>query len=568
MKYLDSINSPADVKKLAPSQLSALCDELRDAIITRVNAVGGHMGSNLGIVETTVALHYVFDVPTDKIVFDVSHQCYAHKLLTGRKNGFCEGGFDDVSGYTAPWESDADVFQVGHTSTSVSLACGLAKARDLCGGSENVIALIGDGSLSGGEAFEGLNNAGAYDGNLIVVVNDNEMSIAPNQGGLYGNLKLLRESGGKAELNYFKTLGFDYIYVENGNDVSALIDAFSAVKDAKKPTVVHVHTLKGKGLAAAETEKEKWHWANPVSAKPSAKPRLEKLTADYLLQKMAEDKRIVAITAATPSAQGMTPDFRVKAGKQFVDVGIAEEHMFSYASGLAKNGAKPVILINSHFMTRAYDQLLMDVALNNLPVVILSFNGGINGGDATHIGSFDVVESSNVPNLLCLAPTTRNEYFATLDYALSQNEKPVLVRVPRANLDGEMQGNVCESLVTDGSKVAFVGLGDSYVLAEKCAQLYEQKTGVKPMLVSPRCYSCVDGLADVLSACETVVTVENGITEGGFGSKIATALGKTSTRVLCYGAKKIFTNSVPMSEQLAYNRLDEHLIVDDVLKLR
>ncbi len=569
MSYLERVNSPRDLKTMSFEELGGLAEEVRQAVISRVEAVGGHFGSNLGVVELTVALHYVFDTPKDKIVFDVSHQCYPHKILTGRKNAFLEPSlYDSISGFTVPSESEYDVFQVGHTSSSVSLACGLAKARDFTGGTENIIAVIGDGSLSGGEAFEGLDNVATLNSNCIVIFNDNEMSIAENHGGIYQNLQLLRDTNGKAELNLFKAIGLNYVYVEQGNDLKTLIDALQQVKDSKTPVVVHVHTLKGKGYPKAVENKEQYHWFGGLNAKKGNTVRLEKLTAEYLLKKMATDKTLVAINSASPSAQGWTPDLRQQAGDQFIDTGITEQHTFSFASGLAKNGAKPVLYIGAPFMSRAFDQLMQDIALNDSPVVILGTNCSLSGADATHVGSFEAMQTCNMPNLVCLSPVFCEEYFAMLDWALSQREKAVFIRIPNSNVSGGNTYDVTHPSIEKGEKVAFIGVGESYFTVEKCAQLYKQKTGMQPIVINQRNYGEIDeNELALLQKCDVVVTVEYNLLEGGFGAKVAMLLGKSNAKVLCYGGKKEFTNRVPLSVQKQNYRLHEDLIVADVLQL-
>lgn len=446
MSYLDNINSPADVKKLNLKELEALAEEIRSAILNRDSKIGGHVGPNLGIVETTIALHYVFNSPEDKIVYDVSHQSYPHKILTGRKNGFLtDEGMRKISGYTTPAESEHDHFIVGHTSTSVSLACGLAKARDLKGEKHNVIAVIGDGSLSGGEALEGFDNAAVLNSNIIIIVNDNEMSIAENHGGLYGNLRLLRQTGGKAECNMFKALGFDYRYLEEGNDIAKLTSLMKEVKDTDKPTVLHIHTEKGKGYKPAEEHKETWHWSVPFDI-ASGNPTVDlsgenynSITVNYLQEKIAKDKKVVLINAGTPGAIGMTPDMRQKFGRNFVDVGIAEEHGVAMASALAKGGCKPVFWVLSSFVQRTYDQLSQDLALNKNPAVILIGWNGISGGDATHLGTFDIPLISNIPNLVYLAPTTKEEYLSMLDWGIEQASHPVVIRIPSTVVHAEKE---------------------------------------------------------------------------------------------------------------------------------
>ena len=430
--YLEKIQGPKDVKKLNVNEMQELAVEMRKALLTKLSKHGGHFGPNFGMVEATIAMHYVFDSPKDKIVYDVSHQSYPHKMLTGRKDAFLyEEHYDDVSGYSEPDESAHDHFIIGHTSTSVSLACGLAKGRDLCGGKENVIAVIGDGSLSGGEALEGLDYASELKSNLIIVINDNDMSIAENHGGLYQNLKLLRDTDGKAECNLFKAMGLDYVFVKDGNDIQQLIDAFTQVKDSTIPVAVHICTQKGKGYAPAEEHKEQWHYCAPFNIEtgeslyPMGGEDYSSVTADYLLKKMKEDPKVVAITSATPTVMGFTEDKRKEAGSQFVDVGIAEETAVALASGIAKNGGKPVYGVYSSFVQRTYDQLSQDLCINNHAATIVVYAGTVFGmNDVTHLGLYDISMMANIPNLVGIAPTTKQEYLAMLDWSIEQNVHP------------------------------------------------------------------------------------------------------------------------------------------------
>lgn len=471
--YIEKINGPEDVKKLNTEELTAMAEEMRQALLKRASIHGGHFGPNFGMVEATIAMHYVFESPKDKIVYDVSHQTYPHKMLTGRKDAYLyEDHYDDVSGYSNPNESEHDHFTVGHTSTSVSLACGLAKARDLKGENGNVIAVIGDGSLSGGEALEGLDYAAELDGNLIIVVNDNDMSIAENHGGLYSNLKLLRDTNGEAECNLFKAMGLDYCYVQHGNDVADLISTFESVKDSPKPVVVHINTLKGKGYAPAEEHKEQWHFSGPFkieTGEPLYIPEGEDfstITSQYLLKKMKEDPAVVAITSGTPTVLGFTEDKRNEAGKQFVDVGIAEETAVALASGIAANGGKPVYGVYSTFVQRTYDQLAQDLCINNSPATIVTFFGSVYGmNDVTHLGLYDIPMMANIPNLVYLAPTTKEEYLAMLDWSIEQNEHPVAIRLPGGAVlsDGNTVTKDFSKLnkyevTQEGSKVAIIGL--------------------------------------------------------------------------------------------------------------
>lgn len=579
MAILDKINSPQDVKELSLDEMEALASEIRNGILTRVNTIGGHLGPDLGIVEATIALHKVFNSPVDKFVFDISHQCYPHKMLTGRKDGFANPLNTDISGYFNPNESEHDTFIIGHTSTSVSLATGVAKARDLKGENYNVIALIGDGSLSGGEAFEGLNNASVLGSNIIIIVNDNEMSIAENQGGLYENLALLRETNGKAELNYFKTFGFDYYYVENGNDIGDLIEVFESVKDTNKPTVVHIHTLKGKGYKPAEENKEWGHWTLPhfMDEKSETAAPVESyasITTDFILEKQKKDNTVITISPATPGATGFGQDFRDALGKNYTDVGIAEEHAVAYSSALAKNGAKPVLSILSSFIQRTYDQLSQDLALNNSPATILVNWGAISEMDATHLGSFDIPLISNIPNIVYLAPTCKEEYLKMLAYALEQTEHPVVIRVPFGAVVSS--GKVDETdysllnkfdVVEEGSDIAIIGLGNFYHLGKKVKEQLKSQN-INATLINPKFITGVDEnvLNKLKGNHKLVITLEDGCVDGGFGEKISRFYGNSDVKVLNFGGKKEFTDRVPLNVLYKRYHLTPELIVDDIKK--
>lgn len=583
MTYLDKITSPQDIKKLALAELAVLAGEIRQAILNRDSKIGGHVGPNLGIVEATIALHYVFASPEDKIVFDVSHQCYPHKLLTGRQSGFLnDAEMGKISGYTNPNESEHDFFIVGHTSTSVSLACGLAKARDLKGQKHNVIAVIGDGSLSGGEALEGFSNAAVLGSNIIIVVNDNEMSIAENHGGLYTNLRLLRQTRGQAECNMFKALGFDYRYVEDGNSVTAMIDALSAVKDTNKPTVLHVHTVKGKGYRFAEENKEKWHWNLPfdiqsgeVTLDLGNNENYNDITFNYLHERLKTDKDIVVITAGTPGAFGLTPERRKAFGRNYVDVGIAEEHAVAFSSALAKGGCKPVFCVWSSFVQRTYDQLSQDLAINNNPAVILVFSAGISGMDVTHLGGFDIPLISNIPNIVHLAPTTKEEYLAMLNWGLEQTSHPVVIRVPAEVVSSESAAetdyaklNIYET-AHRGSEVAILALGSFFELGRQVAAKLK-KYNIDATLINPRYISGLDEklLENLKQEHQLVVTLEDGELDGGFGEKIARFYGGDTMKVLTFGAKKEFTDRVPLAELYQRYHLTLELITADILRVR
>lgn len=579
--YIEKINQPTDVKNLNSEQLHILADEMRQALLQKLSKHGGHFGPNLGMVEATIALHYVFNSPTDKIVYDVSHQSYPHKMLTGRKDAFLyEDKYDDVSGYSNPDESDHDFFTIGHTSTSVSLACGLAKGRDLKGDSENIIAVIGDGSLSGGEALEGLDFASELNSNLIIVVNDNDMSIAENHGGLYKNLKQLRDTDGKSECNLFKSMGLDYVFVKDGNDIDSLITAFEQVKDSTYPVVVHICTQKGKGYKIAEENKENWHYCGPFNLETGKSDMSQdggedysSMTADILLKKMKEDKTVVGITSATPTVFGFTEDKRKEAGSQFVDVGIAEETAVALASGIAKNGGKPVYGVYSTFIQRTYDQLSQDLCINNSPATILVYWASVYGmNDVTHLAIYDIPMMSNIPNLVYLAPTTKEEYLAMLDWSIEQNDHPVAIRVPISVVsDGKKVtkdfSKLNEYEVTqNGSKIAIVALGSFYSVGAKTAEIIENKTGVKPTLINPIYITGTDDklLEQLKENHDMVITVEDGVLDGGFGEKIARFYGNSDVKVLNYGLKKEFLDRYNPEEIVKANRLTPEQIAEDV----
>lgn len=578
--YIEKINGPEDVKKLNIEEMAALAEEMRHALLKRASIHGGHFGPNFGMVEAIIALHYVFESPKDKMVFDVSHQTYPHKMLTGRKDAYLyEEHYDDVTGYSCPQESEHDHFTVGHTSTSVSLACGLAKARDLRGESANVIAIIGDGSLSGGEALEGMDFAAELDSNMIIVVNDNDMSIAENHGGLYSNLKLLRETNGQAECNLFKAMGLDYVYVDHGNDLRELIGAFKQVKDSKKPVVVHINTLKGKGYKPAEEHKEEWHWHLPfdIETGKSHFPEVEdysSVTCEYLIEKMKQDPTVVAITSGTPTILGFTQEKRKQAGRQFVDVGIAEETAVALASGIAKGGGKPVYGVYSSFIQRTYDQISQDLCIDGNPATIVVYTGSVFGmTDVTHLGLQDIPMLSNIPGLVYLAPATKEEYLSMLDWSVEQKEMPVAIKLPGGDMisDGRevtkdwSQLNTYE-VTEKGSKIALIGLGTFYSLALQTAEMLEKK-GIHATVINPYYITGLDeGLLEKLKVDhDTVVTLEDGILNGGFGEKIARFYGSSDMKVYNYGLKKEFLDRYDVNEVLKENHLTAEQIVNDVL---
>ena len=592
--YIEKIQSPADLKGMDIATLNIVADEVRQAVLNRVSKHGGHVGPNLGFVEATVALHYVFNAPEDKFVFDVSHQCYPHKVLTGRAAGFL-GNVDDmnaISGYSSPAECpEYDNFEVGHTSTSISLATGLQKARDVKGTKENIIAIIGDGSLSGGEAFEGLDEASELGTGIIIVVNDNEMSIAENHGGIYKNLRALRESRGECEHNWFKAWGFEYKYLEEGNDIERLIEVFRSVKDTDRPTVVHIHTEKGHGYAPAVNDKEAWHWGMPFNLDDGSRPvrnadgtvpevkpceTYPELFSDWMLSEMKKDKTLIAVTAGTPTAAGFTADKRNQAGSQHLDMGIAEEQAVAMISGMAKGGLRPVWSVYSTFIQRTYDQIAQDLCINSNPAVINVVGGGVNSmNDITHICLFDIPMLCSIPGLIYLAPTTCEEYFAMMRWAILQDKKPIAIRVPSngvvhttENVDEGYGYKAKYKMMHEGSKVAIIAAGSFYQKGENVVRLLADK-GIDATLVNPRYLNEVD--ADTLEALKTnhklVVTLEDGCKDGGFGERIASYYGTSDMKVLVCGVKKGLYDRYNVEQLLEDNRLLDEQIVEDVLAL-
>lgn len=579
---LEKIQSPKDVKVLSMPQLHELAQEIRDGILNRDSNIGGHVGPNLGIVETTIAMHYVFNCPEDKFVFDVSHQSYPHKMLTGRAFGYYDNNrFQEISGYSSPAESpEYDQFELGHTSTSISLASGLQKARDIKGTKENIVVLIGDGSLSGGEALEGLDEVGELGTGIIIIVNDNEMSIAENHGGLYKNLALLRETNGKAECNLFRAMGLDYEYVADGNDVETLIKTFQEVKDIDHPIVVHIHTEKGKGYAPAEQNKEPWHWSMPFDIE-TGKPKVEgggedygNMTAEYLLEEMKKDKHLVAVTSGTPTVAGFFKNRREEAGAQHVDVGIAEEQAVAMISGMAKGGIRPVYNVYSTFIQRTYDQIAQDLCINGNPAVINVFCASLYGmNDITHIGFYDIPMLSNIPNLVYLAPTCWEEYKAMMAWGIQQTAHPVAIRVPGGAVthsDEQFDEDYSElnrfKMTHKGSKVAIVALGAFYGLGKQVAALLKEQKGIDATLINPRYITGLDEemLESLKADHEKVITLEDGALEGGFGEKIARFYGDSDMRTLCFGIKKGLYDRYDYQQLAKDNELTPEQIVTRV----
>lgn len=575
--YLEKINCPNDIKYLSIDQLNILAQEIREALFNRLSKIGGHLGSNLGIVELTIALHYVFSFPNDKIVFDVSHQCYTHKILTGRKDGFLfEEHFKDVSGYTNYEESIYDLFKVGHTSTSISLASGLVKARDILNHHENVIAIIGDGSLSGGEALEGLNFVGSeIKSNFIIVVNDNEQSIAENHGGLYQNLKDLRTN--HDQNNIFKAFNLDYCYLEEGNNLEKLISLFKKMKDINHPIVVHVHTQKGKGYQLAELNKEKWHYTKPFNQKTGElindiKLTYPSITANYLINKVKQDPKVVVVTAGVPLAIGLDQEKRNLLGQNYIDVGIAEEHAIALISGLAKNGCKPIFGTNATFLQRTYDQISQDLCLNNSPATIVIGNTSlISLNDVTHLGIFSISAFKNIPNLVLLAPTDKNEYLAMLDYSLNQNKHPTLILMPANKIIENTHNNMdflSYEITQKGEKVCIIAEGNFYYLGLEATKLIEKELHFKPTLINPRILTHLDEktLSSLKENHQLIITIEDGVIDGGFGEDIANYFSLTNMKVKTLGLHKKFIDQFNCNDILFQEGITSSQIKEFVKK--
>lgn len=576
---LNSIKSPESIKQYDNEQLKLLSEEIRAALTKKLGAHGGHVGPNLGVVEATVALHYVFDAPNDKLVFDVSHQTYIHKMLTGRMEAFTDPAhYNDVTGYTCPRESAYDLFEIGHTSTSISLAIGLAKARDIEGGDYNVVAFIGDASLGGGMALEGLEYAPKLKSNLIIVLNDNQRSIAENHGALFDHLKELRDTNGESSQNIFKALGYGYIYVKDGNSISALLEAFRSVKGAKRPVVVHINTMKGMGLPVAEANKEAFHWHVPFNLQSGAPLTADDsedyadIFANHMVKRMGADPKIVILNAGTPAAVGFTKPRREAAGEQWMDVGICEQNAVTIMAGLARGGIKPVLGVMATFLQRAYDQISHDLAINSLPGVIVDFGGGVWGiPDMTHLGFFDIAMISNIPNVVMLAPTNAEEYLAMIDWSLTQNADPIVIRTPGGAVkhsDGPVTGDLTRNVVTRRGKAdspAIIGVGAFFDIAEKAADLLSEQ-GIDSTLINPRNISQLDrATLDGLMDSRVIVTLEDGIINGGYGEKVARYMARYSRHVEVLGLKKEFLDGYSATDVLEENSLTPDKIAEIII---
>ena len=581
--YLENITAPKDIRGYTAEQRRVLAQEMRTALIERTSRIGGHIGPNLGIIEATIALHTVFDSPRDKIVFDVSHQCYPHKMLTGRVGAYTRAAeYGDVSGFTNTDESAHDIFNIGHTSTSISLASGLAKARDLAGGSENIIAVIGDGAMSGGEALEGLNVVGELGTNLIIVFNDNDQSISENHGGMYRKFKELRETHGTAEDNLFRAMGLRYRYVADGNDAEELIRVFSEEKDTQSPVVIHIHTTKGKGLSFAEEDPEGWHRHAPFHLESGAAKKESVLepyaaaTVDFVRETARKNPNFVYLSAGIVGGINLSPADRAALGRQYLDVGIAEEHAVAMASGLARAGARPIFGTYSTFFQRVYDQMAQDVAINRSPAVFLATGTSLyRSTDITHLGFYDISIFSNIPNLVYLAPTSVAEHIAILRWAVAQTTHPVMIRMPFTGYAespypvrtdySELNKSI---VVTEGTEVALIGVGNFAALASAAAEELARE-GIHATVINPLYLSGLDEelLDSLREKHRLILTIEDGILEGGFGQKVAAFYARTGgMRVLTYGLPKAFFNRYKPDELARKYHLTAPQIAADVLR--
>ncbi|MEG0908076.1 1-deoxy-D-xylulose-5-phosphate synthase [Lactococcus garvieae] len=577
MTILDKVNAPADLKKLSAAELTELAQDVRGAVLNKVSQIGGHTGPNLGVVELTIALHKVFQSPVDKFVWDVSHQTYPHKILTGRKHGFQEGHFHDITGYTSQYESEHDFFTVGHTSTSVANAMGLAKARDLTAQKGNIIAILGDGSLSGGLALEAISNAGAYDKNFILILNDNQMSIAENQGGIYKGLAELRATDGQSPNNLFKAFGLDYKYLADGNNLEALISLFEEVKDINHPIVLHINTEKGHGYQPAVDMKEAFHWRSPFNLADgslkniSSAKNYTRIILDYMEEKVAEGMPLVAVNGGIPMVNNLK-EFAEKHPENYVDAGIAEQYVTTFGGAVAAGGARAMIFHNSTFMQRAYDQFLHDLAINKEPAVVIVKSASISGSDKTHQGSFAIGMLSNIPDLVYLAPTSEEELVAMLDWALTQKDHPVVLQIPEHGVENRSTVRTDFSkaqyeIVRKGEEVAILALGGLFSHGQKVVEELE-RLKIKATLVNPMFVAELDKktLKELTGDHKVFVTIEDGILDGGFGQKVSGYLGQFGVKTLNFGAKKEFNDSVAMDELYDRYHLTPELMIADILE--
>lgn len=579
---IKNIKSPADIKAMSIDELHKVAEQMRDAVLFRTSLFSGHVGPNLGDIEAVLAMHYVFDAPKDKLVLDVSHQDFPHKMITGRVGGFINpDDFAKVGEYTDPTESpEYDIFYAGHTSPSISLCAGLARARDLKGEKYNVVAFIGDGSLSGGEAFEGMNVAGAMKSNLIIIVNDNQMAIAENHGGIYDNLRELRETNGTASVNLFKAFGLDYIYVAEGNNLEKVIEAYRKVKDSDHPVVVHLNTQKGQGYVPAERNREEFHWSVPfdlATGDPkvfASKPDYTDILCDFIMEKYHSKPNFLVVSSATPDSFGLDAAKRAELGEHFLDTNIAEQTAVAVMAGAARNGAKVIYPVVSTFLQRAYDQLMEDWAMDNSPALMVVDSTGVKGiPDMTHLGFWDIPMITSIPDIVYLAPTNAEEFRAMLEWGFAQNEHKAAVRIPTYSfehadcpVDTDYSDLNKFRILKEGKDVAVIAAGDFMVKGKEVVALLAEK-GIDATLINPRFVSGIDTemIKKLADRHRLIATIEDGSLEGGFGQRIASASGPTGMKCLNFGLAKKFEDRYDISALEKANNLEPSQIAASIL---
>ena len=579
---LDKLNVNKDLKSFSIEELNILRDEIKDLIIKKCSVTGGHLGPNLGVIELTIAIHYVFDLENDKLIFDVSHQSYTHKILTGRKEGFIDQNkYNLYSGFSNFEESKYDTFKLGHTSSSISLSSGLVKSRELLNENYKVINVIGDGSLSGGEALEGLNNVSLLNSQYLIIVNDNEMSIEENSGGLYKSLKDLRESKGKSSNNIFKAFNIDYMYLEEGNDISKLIDKLEEIKNINHPLILHIHTLKGNGYLPSIKNKEKYHFAMPFDIESgefiNKGSRLEysEISYNFFSNLMDKDKSVILLTSAVAYLFGFNKERREKYKDQFIDTGISEAHTVSFLSGLGKGNLKAYYPVTCSFLQRGFDQLIEDFALNEINATLLVCFGSIySSKDVTHIGIFDEIMLSNIPNLIYLDPTSKEEYLKMLEYSYKENHKPLAIRVPYKIKEDNKEDNTDYSIINKskvinkGNKIAIFYTGNLEFLGKEIEKELN-KININPSLIRQRFLSGIDKelIDELILNHDIIITLEDSLLNGGFGEKIASYLGNKKVYSLNYGLKKEFIDRYDINDIFYKNRLNKDLIIQDIKEI-
>ena len=612
---LEKIEHENDIKRINKNELPILAEEIRSFLIDKISKTGGHLASNLGVVELTMALHLAFDLPEDKIIWDVGHQSYTHKLLTGRKAGFDElRKYGGMSGFPKRHESDCDCFDTGHSSTSISAGLGYAMAREITGEKYKVISVIGDGALTGGMAYEALNNASKLKSNLIIVLNDNKMSISENVGGVSRYLSGLRtaesyqglKNGITNSLNsipkygerivekirktkngikqlvipgmLFENMGILYLGPVDGHNIPAMVKLFKEASKVEGPVLVHVITEKGKGYLPAERHPARFHGTEAFDVETGL-PLVKRVKANYtdifstVMRKLGDrDEKVVAITAAMADGTGLKR-FRNMFPERFFDVGIAEEHAVTFAAGLAAAGLKPIVAVYSSFLQRAYDQIEQEMCINQIPATMIVTHASVFGHhNDTHIGILDIPLLANIPNLTYLAPVNKEEYLAMLDWSIDQKEKPVAIRVPWTGVKhsdydvAEEYDKVSYMVMQKGQDVCILALGGFYELGVKTAALIKETKNIQPTIINPRFITGLDEnrLDWVLENHKIVVTIEDGILSGGFGSKIAQYYSDKDIKVYNFGFSMDIPRTYEPAELMAENSLTEEKIVEKI----